>query len=201
MFGDPVVLFCKNQVLQREQTLHSALQDQRPLVNSHSENGNFEVKRRDKPKAQRPLTRYLPVRNVEFDLRQHIESAGHQIELCPHVHLTSTSCHGYLHKLGGKWRTWKKRWFVFDRIQRALLYYNDKGETKLKGGVYFQAIEEVYVDHLHSVKSPSPHSTFCVKTFDRVYYLMAPTPESMRIWVDVIFTGAEAYLDFLAEAE
>lgn len=87
---------------------------------------------------QRPLTRYLPVRNAEFDLRQHIESAGHQIELCVHIHLTSSSCHGYLHKLGGAWKTWKKRWFVFDRIQRALLYYSDKGETKLKGGVNFK---------------------------------------------------------------
>lgn len=87
---------------------------------------------------QRPLTRYLPVRNAEFDLRQHIESAGHQIELCVHLHLTSSSCHGYLHKLGSTWKTWKKRWFVFDRIQRALLYYSDKGETKLKGGVNFK---------------------------------------------------------------
>lgn len=87
---------------------------------------------------QRPLTRYLPVRNAEFDLRHHIESAGHQTELCAHVHVTSSSCHGYLHKLGGAWRTWRKRWFVFDRTQKALLYYGDKGETKLKGGVNFQ---------------------------------------------------------------
>ena len=25
---------------------------------------------------------------------------------------------------------------------------------------------------------------------------MAPSPESMRIWVDVIFTGAEGYQEF-----
>ncbi|KAG8197787.1 hypothetical protein JTE90_006487 [Oedothorax gibbosus] len=201
MFADHSCLFLKQRVHQKERAIQSAFQDQAPLVNHH-QNGNFEVKLRDKPRSQRPLTRYLPVRNAEFDLRQHIETAGHQIELCSHlIHLTSTSCHGYLHKLGGAWRTWRKRWFVFDRIQKALLYYGDKGETKLKGGLNFQAIEEVYVDHLHSVKSPNPQSTFCVKTYDRVYYLMAPTPEAMRIWVDVIFTGAEGYQDFLGEIE
>jgi len=52
------------------------------------------------------------------------------------------------------------------------------------------------VDHLNSVKSPNPKVTFCVKTRGRRYYLMAPTPEVMRIWVDVIFTGAEGYAEF-----
>ncbi|GFQ79212.1 pleckstrin homology-like domain family B member 1 [Trichonephila clavata] len=132
-----------NKVHQKERAIQSTFQDHQPLVNHHHQNGNFEVKLRDKPRSQRPLTRYLPIRNSEFDLRQHIESAGHQIELCVHIHLTSTSCHGYLHKLGGTWKTWRKRWFVFDRIQKALLYYSDKGETKLKGGVNFLAIEEV----------------------------------------------------------
>jgi hypothetical protein len=35
-----------------------------------------------------------------------------------------------------------------------------------------------------------------MKTSDRTYYLMAPTAEAMRIWVDVIFTGAEGYHEF-----
>ncbi|XP_064098310.1 pleckstrin homology-like domain family B member 1 isoform X3 [Macrobrachium nipponense] len=146
---------------------------------------------------QRPLTRYLPVRSEQyFDLKQHIESAGHQIELCPFILVSSTACRGYLNKLGSKFRTWQKRWFVFDRSKRALMYYSDKSETKPRGGVYFQAIEEVYVDHLHSVKSPNPKLTFCVKTYERTYHLMAPSPEAMRIWVDVIFTGAEGYQEF-----
>ncbi len=52
------------------------------------------------------------------------------------------------------------------------------------------------MDHLDSARSPNPSVTFCMKTSDRTYYLMAPTPEAMRIWVDVIFTGAEGYLEF-----
>ncbi|CAF1683052.1 unnamed protein product, partial [Adineta ricciae] len=40
--------------------------------------------------------------------------------------------------------------------------------------------------------SPEPReATFIVKTIERPYYLVAPTVESMRIWVDVIITGAE----------
>ena len=99
--------------------------------------------------------------------------------------------------MGGKFKTWHKRWFVFDRNRRSLLYYGDKSETKPRGGIYFQAIEEVYVDHQRVVKSPNPKLTFCVKTFDRMYYLVALSPEAMRIWIDVIFTGAEGYQQFL----
>lgn len=91
---------------------------------------------------QRPLTRYLPVRSEQhFDLKQHIESAGHQIELCPYIVVSATACRGYLHKLGSKFRTWQKRWFVFDRSKRALMYYSDKSESKPRGGVYFQVSE------------------------------------------------------------
>jgi hypothetical protein len=36
---------------------------------------------------------------------------------------------------------------VFDRNKRTLVYYRDKAENKAKGGIYFHAISEVYVDH------------------------------------------------------
>lgn len=148
----------------------------------------------------RPLTRYLPIRKEDFDLRLHIESSGHSVDTCYHVILTEKMCKGYLVKMGGKIKSWKKRWFVFDRMKRTLSYYvgeclcclegtnvlspwsqcggcmapgspaphilpvpsscttadtaslprADKHETKLKGVIYFQAIEEVYYDHLRS---------------------------------------------------
>ncbi|KTF85491.1 hypothetical protein cypCar_00046333, partial [Cyprinus carpio] len=158
-----------------------------------------EVKLREKQRAQsRPLTRYLPVRKDDFDLRGHIDSAGHNTETCYHVSITEKTCRGFLVKMGGKIRTWKKRWFVFDRNRRTLSYYADKHEAKLKGVIYFQAIEEVYYDHLKSAhKSPNPSLTFSVKTHDRVYYMVAPSPEAMRIWMDVIVTGAEGYTQFM----
>ncbi|XP_028641050.1 pleckstrin homology-like domain family B member 2 isoform X6 [Grammomys surdaster] len=158
-----------------------------------------EVKIREKQRAQaRPLTRYLPVRKEDFDLRSHVETAGHNIDTCFHVSITEKTCRGYLIKMGGKIKTWKKRWFVFDRNKRTFSYYADKHEAKLKGVIYFQAIEEVYYDHLKNAnKSPNPLLTFSVKTHDRIYYMVAPSPEAMRIWMDVIVTGAEGYTHFL----
>ncbi|XP_067434706.1 pleckstrin homology-like domain family B member 1 isoform X2 [Thunnus thynnus] len=158
-----------------------------------------EVKLREKQRAQsRPLTRYLPVRKDDFDLRAHIESAGHSTDTCFHLSISEKTCRGYLVKMGGKIKTWKKRWFVFDRNRRTLSYFADKHEAKLKGVIYFQAIEEVYYDHLKNAhKSPNPSLTFSVKTHDRVYYMVAPSPEAMRIWMDVIVTGAEGYTQFM----
>ncbi|XP_059576077.1 pleckstrin homology-like domain family B member 1 isoform X11 [Alligator mississippiensis] len=158
-----------------------------------------EVKMREKHFSQaRPLTRYLPIRKEDFDLKLHIESSGHSVDTCCHVILSEKMCKGYLVKMGGKIKSWKKRWFVFDRMKRTVSYYVDKHETKLKGVIYFQAIEEVYYDHLRSAaKSPNPALTFCVKTHDRLYYVVAPSPEAMRIWMDVIVTGAEGYTQFM----
>ncbi|CAH6865424.1 Phldb1 [Phodopus roborovskii] len=223
-----------------------------------------EVKLREKQFSQaRPLTRYLPNRKEDFDLKTHIESSGHGVDTCLHVVLSSKVCRGYLIKMGGKIKSWKKRWFVFDRLKRTLSYYVDKHETKLKGVIYFQAIEEVYYDHLRSAakvrqrgpepdcrdghqegccsgvlgtrpclssaqaplhphslyqsslpfflsssqkrffhftmvtESPNPALTFCVKTHDRLYYMVAPSAEAMRIWMDVIVTGAEGYTQFM----
>uniref|UniRef100_A0A8C0X655 PH domain-containing protein n=1 Tax=Castor canadensis TaxID=51338 RepID=A0A8C0X655_CASCN len=126
-----------------------------------------------------------------LDLRQHLERWGHNPESCPHLRVLGGCCRGPLVKMGGRIKTWRKRWFCFDR-QRRLAYYADKEETKLKGVIYFQAIEEVYYDHLRcAFKSPSPRLTFCVKTYERLFYMVAPSPEAMRIWMDVIVTAAD----------
>lgn len=69
------------------------------------------------------MTRYLPNRKEEFDLRAHVESSGHSIDTCPFVILTEKMCKGHLVKMGGKIKSWKKRWFVFDRLKRNFAYY------------------------------------------------------------------------------
>ncbi|XP_036284640.1 pleckstrin homology-like domain family B member 3 isoform X2 [Pipistrellus kuhlii] len=127
-----------------------------------------------------------------LDLRLHLERWGHSPESCPHVQVSAGSCRGALVKMGGRIKTWRKRWFCFDRQARRLAYYSDKEESKLKGVIYFQAIEEVYYDHLRcAFKSPNPRLTFCVKTYERLFYMVAPSPEAMRIWMDVIVTAAD----------
>lgn len=103
---------------------------------------------------QRPLTRYLPIRyddessadnQTTFDLRAHIESAGHQLDddngvgVDRHFWIDSTSCRGYLKKLSGSGgsnnarrsgRKWLKRWFVFDRQSRTLSYYRHRSDDR-----------------------------------------------------------------------
>ena len=78
--------------------------------------------------------RYLPVTRQEgFDLRAHIETAGHQvtwneiwprlnliqmcnspipqIELCKHIVINSCSCRGYLSKQGTRLKGWNRWWW------------------------------------------------------------------------------------------
>lgn len=190
--SDSDITDCTENGKTRRESLVIANPDDNCIDYDKCQNGNVSDR-----KAQRPLTRYLPVRGGDIDLRRHIESAGHQIVLCHHVDITSSTCRGYLQVLTGRWRSWKKRWVVFDRRQKTLVFYSDRSENKLKDGITFQCIEEVYVDHEHSSRSPNPRSTFCVKTDDQLYYLVAPNSESMRIWVDVVFTGAEGYRHFM----
>ena len=93
-----------------------------------------------------------------------MESAGHHLEMIfPTVVLDSLTCRGYLHKLGSgsssnksitsrisgtklsQRSSWNKRWFVFDRNKKTLVYYADKTESKAKGGVYFSVSKTVYM--------------------------------------------------------
>ena len=79
-----------------------------------------------------------------------------------------------------------RRWFVFDRNKRTLVYYADKSEVtksltilittiiivliyqgKAKGGIYFHSISEVYVDH-QKTQGASQKATFIMKTHDRL---------------------------------
>lgn len=67
------------------------------MSSENSESGRMiSGARRNLPKHQRPLTRYLPIMSADLDLRLHIESAGHQVTLCPHVRVDSYSCRGYV---------------------------------------------------------------------------------------------------------
>ncbi|XP_067642185.1 pleckstrin homology-like domain family B member 1 isoform X2 [Eurosta solidaginis] len=175
----------------------------RASINSNETSGGsagggsaYGERKRALPKHQRPLTRYLPIFSPDLNLRHHIESAGHQITLCPHVFVDAFSCRGYLHKLGATFHGWARRWFVLDRQRSAFIYYADKSERKPRGGAYFSTIDEVYLDHLNASKSGRPHCTFIVKTKKRSYHLQAASDAAARIWIDAIITGAQGNLDY-----
>lgn len=158
-----------------------------------------ETKPQEHPKAtslpNSPQQRSLPLfLSPNFDLRAHVESLGHGVDGCTDLRLTSRRCAGFLTKRGGRVKTWKKRWFLFDVDHRRIAYYTDCDERKLKGVIYFQAIEEVYYDHLRTAtSSPRPSLTFCVKTYDRLFFLVATNAVSMRIWMDVIVTATDEH--------
>ncbi|XP_028837717.1 pleckstrin homology-like domain family B member 3 isoform X2 [Denticeps clupeoides] len=145
--------------------------------------------------VQSPPERCIPLSlSPNFDLRAHLESLGHGVAGCMMVHLSPRRCGGFLTKRGGRVKTWRRRWFLFDVDHRRLAYYTDHDEKKLKGVIYFQAIEEVYYDHLRTATtSPRPSLTFCLKTYERLFFLVAPSPEAMRIWMDVIVTATDEH--------
>lgn len=148
------------------------------------------------------MTRYLPVRGPrDLDLRQFIESSGHRLDGggagASQVQVTPSTCRGFLVKLGRRFHLWHRRWFVFDRQRRSVSYYSDETERRVRGCILFGSIENVFVDHLRKVRSPSPKLTFCLKTTAKTLVLMAPSAEAMRIWIDVLVTGAEGYQEFI----
>ncbi|KAM9431865.1 uncharacterized protein phldb3 isoform 2-T2 [Clarias gariepinus] len=158
-------------------------------TNTHPEEEPEENHTQNTPEHGVPL--FL---TPNFDLRAHVESLGHGVAGCLGVRLLPRRCCGFLTKRGGRVKTWKRRWFLFDMDHRRLAYYTDQDEKKLKGVIYFQAIEEVYYDHLRTANtSPRPSLTFCVKTYERLFFLVAPSAESMRIWMDVIVTATDEH--------
>ena len=60
---------------------------------------------------------------MDFDLRAHIEAGGHAVAACSHLSVTRHTCRGSLTKMGGRVRSWRRRWFLFDRLRRTLCYY------------------------------------------------------------------------------
>ncbi|XP_043855157.1 pleckstrin homology-like domain family B member 3 [Dromiciops gliroides] len=182
-------------ILRMEKLLQQAMAERERLLQAREGMKRSKEEARSIPAIMSPPPPPPPPRPPGprvLDLHQHLERWGHSPESCPHVRVTSGCCRGPLVKVGGRIKTWKKRWFCFDRHARRLAYYADKEETKLKGVIYFQAIEEVYYDHLRcAFKSPRPRLTFCVKTYERLFYMVAPSPEAMRIWMDVIVTAAD----------
>ncbi|XP_076004537.1 pleckstrin homology-like domain family B member 2 isoform X2 [Genypterus blacodes] len=69
---------------------------------------------------QRSLPLFL---TLNFDLRTHVESLGHGVVGCMDLRMTPRRCAGFLTKRGGRVKTWKKRWFLFDMDHRRLAYY------------------------------------------------------------------------------
>ncbi|KAK9961464.1 hypothetical protein ABG768_009251 [Culter alburnus] len=194
---------------ERERLLKEREERQRLLAEQHRQKELQSLKiqmdaSKLEPHAEERLQTNSPHRTLEqgvplsltanFDLRAHVESLGHNVTGCMGVNLSPRRCGGFLTKRGGRVKTWRRRWFIFDLDHQRLAYYTELDEKKLKGVIYFQAIEEVYYDHLRTATtSPRPSLTFCVKTYERLFFLVAHSAEAMRIWMDVIVTATDEH--------
>ena len=85
----------QQNVYQQQQTQQQLQRNSLVSQSDSSETGRMvSGNKRNLPKHQRPLTRYLPIMSLDLDLKQHIETAGHQVNLCPHIIIDSFSCRG-----------------------------------------------------------------------------------------------------------
>lgn len=174
-----------------ERKLREAMREKERLLKMQESRREKSGESRNEIEAKTTHTgKSLP--HPPFDLRRHVEGSGHALGSCPQVSLTPQRCWGSLVKVGGRIKTWRKRWFVFDTKLGQLSYYLDRTETKRKGVITFQAIDDVYFDHLRRApQSPHPTLTFCLKTLGRLYYLVAPSDVAQRIWMEVLLTAVE----------
>uniref|UniRef100_A0A8C3NWN8 PH domain-containing protein n=1 Tax=Cyanoderma ruficeps TaxID=181631 RepID=A0A8C3NWN8_9PASS len=39
-----------------------------------------------------------------------------------------------------------------------------------------------------AICGPNPRLTFCLKTYERLFWLVAPSAEALRIWMDAVLT-------------
>ena len=126
------------------------------------------------------------------NLREEMVACGHPVTLYrEEVYLTSEACRGFLDKMGGHFKTWHRRWFVFDREQEELRYYLNPNENRLKGAIPFSSMNDIYVNANppRHYRSPNRRLTFCLGTPARTYYFVAESSEVMRMWVEVLLTA------------
>lgn len=166
-------------------------------------------------KQNRPLTLYLPKPDEKIDLAEHIQALGHDLNLVSSdLTLTATRAAGYLRKNSSNGRRWLKRYFCLDRESKYLYYCNS--ETDLvkkkiynpKKSITFSEIIDVYVDHKSSVRNVEKTSkiknyVFVLVTKGRNYRLATGKAETMRAWIDVLFTAtkADSYLEQLNDLD
>jgi RAC serine/threonine-protein kinase len=87
---------------------------------------------------------------------------------------------GFLTKEGGRWKSWKKRWFV---LKNDLIYYSKKQNSAELGIIRLAGVkpEEVYIS---SRKGKA--NCFEIKTANRTFFLCAESEKERDDWIKVI---------------
>ncbi|XP_076360493.1 uncharacterized protein CG43867-like isoform X3 [Tachypleus tridentatus] len=85
---------------------------------------------------------------------------------------------GYLTKLGGKFKTWRKRWFVLKN--GVLSYYKSENDVNRKPQ------GQITLNELCRVNRAEGAATFELCTDKRTYYLTADSATTMEEWIRVL---------------
>ena len=196
---DPIVLRTKKKISFDE--------------NSYAnETKSSQLTNQQEAKVNRPLTIYIPNPNQDLNLLTHLAALGHDIDsFKQHVQLLPTICLGYLMKeCSSSENNWRKRFFSFDRSSKLFYYFKSMkdyhNQKKPRDVVCFEDIKNVFPDHIRNVEKVPKYANFSrklkgrnifiVKTTRKDFVLSAGSAELMRLWIDVIFTGAEAYENY-----
>lgn len=153
-------------------------------------------------RGNRPLTIYLPRPDEDLDLVDTIQSLGHDLDiLSSDLRITPTSAQGYIYKsCSTNSKKWLKRYFHFNRESKILSYYENEEQlvkkiNSPKCTIPFEEISDVYVDHRMSEKQKGATRksyVFVLATVKRKYLLASSKAETMRAWIDILFTAAKA---------
>ena len=197
--GDPIIQTSGSG----SQSLESKIQESSPDVASYNRFNPDNVN--SAKRANRPLTMYLPKPDEEINLLEHIQALGHDISMVlSDIKLSPSSACGYLYKAcSNNPKKWLKRFFHFDRNLKSLCYYETEEQAikrnhPPKNSITFSEIRDVYVDHsLSNVNekhkaSKKSNFVFVLTTTRRKFTLSTPRAETMRTWIDVLFTAAKA---------
>ncbi|GFY66838.1 uncharacterized protein CG43867 [Trichonephila inaurata madagascariensis] len=85
---------------------------------------------------------------------------------------------GHLTKLGGKFKTWRRRWFVLKN--GTLSYYKSQSDVNRKPQ------GQIILDNVCRVNRAEGAATFEISTGKRIYYLTADSINMMEEWIKVL---------------
>ncbi|KAI8117832.1 hypothetical protein CVS40_10435 [Lucilia cuprina] len=96
----------------------------------------------------------------------------------PSKKLESLEKAGHLAKLGGKLKTWRKRWFVLKN--GSLTYWKSQHDVNRKPQ------GQILLDEVCRINKAEGASTFEIDTGKKVYYLTADSNATMDDWIRVL---------------
>jgi len=89
-------------------------------------------------------------------------------------------CAGFLTKEGGRFKTWKKRWFV---LKNNDMFYSKKQNAGELGTIHLAGLT---IDHVGICSTKKRAFCFQVQTPSRIYYLVSESEKDRDKWIEAI---------------